>query len=137
MGELVRFGVSLDAELLAEFDRLIDRKGYAHRSKAVADLMRDCLVQEAWDKPKGEQAATVTIVYDHHVGEINDHLTAMQHDFPDLIVCTTHVHLTHDTCLEVLVLRGGPEELCAIADRLIATRGVQHGKLVMTTLGHR
>ena len=115
MGDLVRFGVSMEADLLADFDRLIEDKGYTNRSEALRDLVRDVLVQADWSAPKGEQAATLTIVYNHHVGEINDRLTDMQHDFHDLIVCTTHVHLTAHTCLEVIVLRGQPEELRAMA----------------------
>ena len=135
MGELVRFGVSVEADLLGDFDRLIEEKGYANRSEALRDLMRDALVQADWAALKGEQAATLTLVYSHHVREINDRLTEMQHDYTDLIVCTTHVHLTAHTCLEVVVLRGQPGDLRRMADRLIATRGVQHGKLTMTTLG--
>jgi len=137
MSELVRFGVSLEADLLRDFDRLIEEKGYTNRSEALRDLMRDYLVQADWSALKGEQAATLTLIYNHHVREINDHLTEMQHDFPDLIICTTHVHLSAHTCLEVLIMRGRPAELRAMADRLIATRGVQHGKLTMTTLGRR
>ena len=135
MSELVRFGVSLEDDLLRDFDRLIDEKGYGSRSEAIRDLLRDFLVQADWTALKGEQAATLTLVYSHHVREINDHLTEMQHDHHDLIVCTTHVHLTAHTCLEVLVLRGEATEIRAAADRLIATRGVQHGKLTMSTLG--
>jgi len=135
MSELVRFGVSVESDLLDDFDRLIEEKGYTNRSEALRDLMRDFLVQADWSALKDEQAATLTLVYNHHVGEINDRLTDMQHDFHDLIVCSTHVHLTEHTCLEVLILRGQPADLRAIADRLIATRGVQHGKLTMTTLG--
>lgn len=137
MSELVRFGVSVEAGLIEEFDRLIEEKGYGNRSEALRDLMRDALVQADWSALKGEQAATLTLVFNHHVREINDRLTEMQHDYPQLIVCTTHVHLSAHTCLEVLVLRGQPAELRAMADRLIATRGVQHGKLTMTTLGRR
>ena len=137
MSELVRFGVSVEAGLIQEFDRLIEEKGYGNRSEALRDLMRDALVQADWSALKGEQAATLTLVFNHHVREINDRLTEMQHDYPQFIVCTTHVHLSAHTCLEVLVLRGQPAELRAMADRLIATRGVQHGKLTMTTLGRR
>ncbi|MFW6162340.1 MAG: nickel-responsive transcriptional regulator NikR [Planctomycetota bacterium] len=135
MAELVRFGVSVESDLLEDFDRLIENRGYTNRSEALRDLMRDALVQADWTALKGEQAAALTLVYNHDVREINDRLTDMQHDFHDLIVCTTHVHLTEHTCLEVLVLRGRPARLRALADRLIATRGVQHGKLTMTTLG--
>jgi len=135
MSELVRFGVSLEDALLRDFDRLIEEKGYISRSEAIRDLIRDYLVQADWTALKGEQAATLSIVYNHEVREINDRLTDMQHDYHHLIVCSTHVHLTAHTCLEVVVLRGGAAEIRRMADRLIATRGVQHGKLTMSTLG--
>jgi len=135
MSELVRFGVSLEDSLLVDFDRLIEAKGYASRSEAIRDLIRDRLVQADWSKLSGEQVATLTLVYNHEYREITDRLTDMQHDSPGLVVCATHVHLTAHTCLEVIVLRGPAAEIAKIADKLIATRGVQHGKLTMTTLG--
>ena len=135
MSELVRFGVSLEEPLLADFDRLIEEKGYTSRSEAFRDLIRDYLVQADWSRLTGEQVATLTLVYNHEYREITDRLTDMQHDTPGLVVCTTHVHLTTHTCLEVIVLRGEAAQICKIADKLIATRGVQHGKLTMTTLG--
>ncbi len=135
MSDLVRFGVSLEGSLLADFDRLIEQKGYASRSEAIRDLIRDALVQAEWAAAKGEQAATLTLVYNHHVREISDRLVDLQHGFHDLIVCTTHVHLTAHTCMEVLVLRGQGDRIRKAADLLVATRGVQHGKLTMSTLG--
>jgi CopG family nickel-responsive transcriptional regulator len=135
MSELVRFCVSLDEPLLRDFDRLTDAKGYPSRSKALSDLIRDYLVQADWSKLSGEQVGTLTLVYNHDYREITDRLTDMQHDSHGLIVCATHVHLTAHTCLEVIVLRGAAAEITKTADRLLATRGVQHGKLTMTTLG--
>ncbi|HUT37577.1 MAG TPA: nickel-responsive transcriptional regulator NikR [Planctomycetota bacterium] len=135
MSELVRFGVSLEDSLLQDFDRLIDEKGYPSRSEALRDLIRNYLVQADWSKLSGEQVATLTLVYNHEYREITDRLTDMQHDSHSLIVCATHVHLTAHTCLEVIVLRGTAADITKIADKLIATRGVQHGKLTMTTLG--
>ena len=135
MSDLVRFGVSLEEPLLADFDRLIEEKGYTSRSEAFRDLIRDYLVQADWSRLTGEQVATLTLVYNHEYREITDRLTDMQHDTPGLVVCTTHVHLTTHTCLEVIVLRGEAAQISKIADKLIATRGVQHGKLTMTTLG--
>lgn len=135
MGELVRFGVSLEDSLLQDFDRLIDEKGYPSRSEALRDLIRDYLVQADWGKLRGEQVATLTLIYNHEYRDLADRLTDMQHDSHALIVCSTHVHLTAHTCLEVIVLRGAAADIMKIADKLIATRGVQHGKLTMTTLG--
>ena len=114
---------------------LIAEKGYPSRSEAFRDLIRNALVEADWAKPAGEQAATLTLVYDHHTRELADRLTDMQTRAPDVIICTTHIHLTAHTCLEMIALRGAAPEIRAVADRLIATRGVQHGKLTMTTLG--
>lgn len=136
MTRLVRFGVSLDRALLAEFDRLIDQKGYATRSEALRDLIRGNLVEEEWDDGR-ETVATVTIVYDHHVRDLTETLTDVQHDSQHLIVSSLHVHLDHDHCLEVLVLRGKGREIKRVADVLIGTKGVKHGQLVRTTTGTR
>ncbi len=136
MGQLVRFGVSLDGQLLGEFDRLIDEKGYATRSEAIRDLIRADLVQEEWAGNR-ETVATVTIVYDHHVRDLTEKLTEEQHRSQQLIVSSLHVHLDHDHCLEVLVLRGKGADIRRVADVLIGTKGVKHGKLAMTTTGKR
>lgn len=134
MKELVRFGVSLDRDLLDNFDELIARKGYTNRSEAIRDLIRDNLVGQEWDANK-ETVGTVTIVYDHHVRALTDKLTGIQHDFQHLIVSGMHVHLDHDHCLEVLVVRGKGSEIRRVADTLIGTKGVKHGKLATTTTG--
>jgi CopG family nickel-responsive transcriptional regulator len=135
MSDLVRFGVSIEESLLGDFDRVIEEKGYASRSEAFRDLIRNYLVEADWSALRGEQAATLTLVYNHEYREITDRLTDLQHDCQDIVVCSTHVHLTLHTCLEVIVLRGEAARIRTVADRLIATRGVQHGKLTMTTLG--
>ncbi len=134
MKEVVRFGVSLDSDLLDNFDNLIARKGYTNRSEAIRDLIRDNLVAQEWDANK-ETVGTVTIVYDHHVRALTDKLTSIQHDFQHLIVSGMHVHLDHDHCLEVLVVRGRGSEIKQVADTLIGTKGVKHGKLATTTTG--
>ena len=129
MSELVRFGVSLEEPLLADFDRLIEEKGYTSRSEAFRDLIRDYLVQADWSRLTGEQAATLTLVYNHEYREITDRLTNMQHDTPGLVVCTTHVHLTAHTCLEVIVLRGQVGEINKTAENLISLKGVKLGRI--------
>jgi CopG family nickel-responsive transcriptional regulator len=134
MTKLVRFGVSLDAALLEGFDRLIARKQYTNRSEAIRDLIRDNLVGQQWDENK-ETVGTVTIVYNHHVHELTDKLTDIQHRHHRLILSAMHVHLDHDHCLEVLVVRGKGSAIKKVADTLIGTRGVKHGKLTMTTTG--
>lgn len=135
MAALVRFGISLDRKLLADFDRLITRKGYGNRSEAIRDLIRDSLVRDQWDKGTEEAVGTVTLVYNHDTRELADRLTDLQHRYFDSIVSTVHVHLDEHHCLEVLVVRGKAADLKAIADRLIGTRGVKHGTFSATAEG--
>ena len=135
MSQLVRFGVSIEDSLLADFDRVIEEKGYASRSEAFRDLIRGYLVEADWTALRGEQAATLTLVYNHEYREITDRLTDLQHGYQDIVVCSTHVHLTHHTCLEAIVLRGEAAKIRTMADRLIATRGVKHGRVVSTSMG--
>ncbi|MDH4370373.1 MAG: nickel-responsive transcriptional regulator NikR [Nitrospira sp.] len=134
MDELVRFGVSLDQKLLAEFDRHIRRKRYTNRSEALRDLIRDNLVGEEWDENK-ETVGTITFVYDHHVRDLTGKLTDIQHDYHGQILSGTHVHLDHNHCLEVLVVKGKGAEIKKVADALVSVKGVKHGKLTMTTTG--
>ncbi len=134
MKKLVRFGVSLDHHLLDDFDRLIERKNYTNRSEALRDLIRDNLVGQEWDENK-ETVGTITIVYDHHVHDLTEKLTDIQHRFHRLVLSAMHVHLDHDHCVEVLVVRGRGADIKKVADTLIGTKGVKHGKLTMTTTG--
>jgi CopG family nickel-responsive transcriptional regulator len=134
MKKLVRFGVSLDHHLLDDFDRVITRKNYTNRSEALRDLIRDNLVGQEWDENK-VTVGTITIVYDHHVHDLTDKLTDIQHHYHRLVLSSLHVHLDHDHCLEVLVVRGKGAEIRKVADTLIGTKGVKHGKLTMTTTG--
>jgi len=135
MSELSRIGVAIDAELLDKFDQLIGRRGYTNRSEAFRDLIRDALVEKAWETPESKVVGTVTIVYDHHVRLLNEKLTDIQHEFYHHILSTLHVHLDHDNCLEVLVVRGRAADVRKIADALISTKGVKHGRLTITTSG--
>ena len=133
--KLSRFGISMEQDLLSKFDRLIKQKGYGNRSEAVRDLVREHLVEKEWETSKGEVVGTVTLVFDHHVHDLGDKLTDLQHDFHQNIVSTTHIHLDSHNCLEVLIVRGKSQDVKSIADRLISTKGVKHGKLVTTTTG--
>jgi len=119
---------------LEDFDRLIARRQYTNRSEALRDLIRDNLVGHHWEEDR-ETVGTITIVYDHHVHDLTEKLTDIQHDHHKLILSAMHVHLDHDHCLEVLVVRGKGREIRKIADLLIGTKGVKHGKLAMTTTG--
>ncbi len=133
MSDLVRFGVSMDARLLEMLDGLVERRGYANRSEAVRDLVRSEHVRDVWETGRRSVVGTLTLVYDHHVPDIGDRLTSLQHDEGDLVHSTMHVHLSHNMCLEVIVLKGRASRVRKLADRLIAARGVKHGRLVATT----
>ena len=135
MSELERFGVSMDGKLLAEFDRRIARAGYASRSEALRDMVRDYLVEREWESGGDVVVGTVTIVYDHHQREVESALTELQHEHHEATACTTHVHLDPHNCLEVVVVRGTADQVRRIAEHLISLRGVKHGKLVCTTTG--
>ena len=135
MGETIRFGVSLDSDLLDKFDVLCKEKSYQTRSEAIRDLIRSMLVQRQWENSDGEVAGTLTLVYDHHMSGLAQKLTECQHDSHDVILSTMHVHLDHHNCLEVLVLKGSAESIKALGQKLISTKGVKHGHLVLTTTG--
>ena len=135
MGQLSRIGVAIDSELLEKFDGMIAQRGYTNRSEAFRDIIRDVLVEKAWESPESPVVGTVTLVYDHHVRLLNEKLTSLQHDFHHSILSTLHVHLDHDHCLEVLVVRGKAGEVQKVADTLISTKGVKHGRLTITSSG--
>ena len=135
MSVLERFGVSIEDELLARFDALIARRGYASRSEAIRDLVREHLVASRWERAGEEVAGTVTLVYDHHAPELPHLLAELQHRAQGAVVCATHVHLDAHHCLEVVVLRGKAGFVRKTADQLLSTRGVKHGQLVCSTTG--
>ena len=136
MSELVRFGISMDDRLLEKFDRLIESKGYSNRSEAVRDLIRNALVDEQWARDDQEEmVGTVSLVYDHHTRELSDKLTEHQHSHHRNIISALHVHLDAHHCLEVVVLKGQAGEIRRLADELIGTKGVKHGRLMTTTTG--
>jgi len=131
-GRLMRFGVSMEDDLLKEFDNLCAAKGYKNRSEAIRDMVRGLLIENELKDEGTEGVGTLTLVYNHHQRELEEKLTSYQHDHLNSITATMHVHLSHDLCLEILILRGKAKNIRKVADGLIATKGVQHGKLVMT-----
>ena len=137
MSEIVRFGISINDHLLERFDQLIEGKGYVNRSEAIRDLIRNALVEEAWAKEKEDEQAvgTVSLVYDHHTRDLADKLTEHQHSHHKEIVSSLHVHLDAHHCLEVVVLKGKAKDIKRLAEELIGTKGVKHGKLMTTTTG--
>ncbi|MFA5879177.1 MAG: nickel-responsive transcriptional regulator NikR [Candidatus Margulisiibacteriota bacterium] len=131
---LKRFGVSISESLLQKLDQLTLEKGYANRSEAIRDLIREKSVEEEWDLEK-PVIGTVTLVYNHHARELDEKLNNLQHLHYQEIISTMHIHLDMHNCLEVLVIKGLGKNVKKIADKLIATKGVKHGKLIMTTTG--
>jgi CopG family transcriptional regulator, nickel-responsive regulator len=131
MSKIVRFSVSLEDDLLAEFDRYCRQEQFATRSEAIRQLLRDRLTAKAWVEESEDAAGTLTLVYDHHRPQLRDRLVRLQHDHNDLIVSTLHAHLTHDLCLEVIVLRGQSARLQQIASQLRGLKGIFKGELVM------
>ena len=135
-GELVRFSVAVPEEMLAGFDALIARRGDArNRSEAIRDLMRAALVRENLRTPDEQVIGSLTMIYDHHTGDLTRRLDEVQHDYTDEIVSTMHVHLDHHNCLEILALRGKGARVYELADKLLGLRGVHHGELTCAATG--
>ena len=135
MSELARIGVAIESDLLEEFDHLIEQRGYSSRSEAFRDMIRTELNQYQVSSADQHVVGTLTLIYDHHVRQLAEKLTGLQHDHHHEIVSTLHVHLDHDQCLEVLVLRGQALNVQQIADKLMATKGVKQGRLTLAAAG--
>ncbi|PKM83746.1 MAG: nickel-responsive transcriptional regulator NikR [Firmicutes bacterium HGW-Firmicutes-13] len=135
MSNLIRFGISMNEQLLDKFDKLIVQKGYNNRSEAIRDLIRNQLVELEWADEDQEVAGTITLIFDHHVRGLSDLLTDLQHDFHNLILSTMHVHLDHYNCLEVLVVKGKAADAKKVAEKLISIKGIKHGQLSITSTG--
>ncbi|MDD5501478.1 MAG: nickel-responsive transcriptional regulator NikR [Candidatus Omnitrophota bacterium] len=131
---LIRFGVSIEKDLLAKFDRLLKQRKYTSRSEAFRDLIRNELICEQWS---GNQAVAgaVTLLYNHHKRELVNRLMDIQHDFGDIIISSQHVHLDHDNCLEVITVKGSPRQAQKLAHTLKSVKGVKHGTLSMSATG--
>jgi len=133
MSELVRFGVSIDQDLLENYDRLINERGYATRSEALRDLIRDALIQQKIEMQTGIQAlGSLTLVYDHHARNLTQEMGEIQHRFHDNILSVMHLHVSHDDCLEIVALRGIVAEIIELANALLSLKGIKNGKLFLT-----
>lgn len=135
MGETIRFGVSLDSDLLERFDRICEERCYQTRSEAIRDLIRKELVHKEWEDQNREVTGTLTLVYNHHQSDLAQKMTEIQHQALDIIITSLHVHIDAHNCMEVLVLRGPVKDVRSIAQRLTSTRGIKHGKLSLSTTG--
>ncbi|MFJ5713666.1 nickel-responsive transcriptional regulator NikR [Neobacillus sp. NPDC093127] len=127
--KLSRFGVSMEESLLESFDQLIEEKGYKTRSEAVRDLVREKLVKQQWEQDDHEVAGCLLIFYDHHQRHLMGELTTIQHDYHDSILATTHFHLDHHNCLEMIVVRGNTLHIRSLRDKLLSLKGVKYGQL--------
>lgn len=123
--KLIRFSVTVPEDLLAEFESQYYAENRPVRSEAVRSLMREYISGDRWNISGGEVCATITVVYDHHLPELTRSLTSAQHDFGDVIICSTHVHLNHDTCLECIITKGNSHEIQKLVDALRMIRGVK------------
>lgn len=132
--ELVRFSVSIERELLSRFMREARRRKLGNRSEAIRGLIRDALVREEWAADE-EIVGTITIVYDHHRRTLLDRLAAAQHDHHEAVLSTTHVHLDHANCLEIIAVRGNPSDVQRLMGMMKAIKGVKHGTLSMSSAG--
>jgi len=133
MEHITRFGVSIEPELLDKFDKLIEQEGYQNRSEAIRDLIRTSLIATKKLDPESTSMGTLTMIYDHHTGNLTNRLLKIQHDHTSEILTTTHIHVDHDNCLEVLILKGKTKNIQKLADNIKSLKGIKHGELVMTT----
>jgi len=131
---IVRFGVSLENDLLHKFDLLLKGRNYTNRSEAIRDLIRQELVKKQWQEDK-EIAGAITMIYDHHKREVVNKLMDIQHDFGGSIISTQHIHLDHHNCLEIIAVRGRPKAAEELTDKLKAIKWVKHATLSMSSTG--
>lgn len=133
METVTRVGVSFTPELLSKFDDMIQKKGYTNRSEAIRDLVRKSILDSDVKDPKSEIIGTITIIYDHDVGDVTNKLLHIQHHHHSEISSTTHIHVDENLCLEVLVVKGKARDVRELADNIKAIKGVKHGELVVTS----
>jgi len=136
MTKLIRFGVSMEEGLLSKFDRLLKAEGYASRSEAIRDLVRRTIVEEEW--VTGETVSgSIMPVYNHHHRELLEKIMDIQHDFHEVIISTQHVHMDHDNCLEIIVVKGMAEVIKNVYNHLTALKGVKYTSLSRATTGKK
>jgi CopG family nickel-responsive transcriptional regulator len=134
--ELMRIGVSLPDNLLSRFDEIITKRGYSSRSEGIRDAIRNYILHYEWmSEVEGERIGIITIIYDHEQRGLVNNLTSIQHDYMDLIQSSVHVHLDHDNCLEIIMLRGSGKEVKDVAEKMMSLKGVKHVKLTTVTPG--
>ncbi|MCF7823198.1 MAG: nickel-responsive transcriptional regulator NikR [Candidatus Marinimicrobia bacterium] len=134
MTKLQRFGVSVEADLLEKFDEFIHQRNYQNRSEALRDLMREALVREQWQEDE-IIAGAIAFVYDHHHGQLVNHLMEVQHDHYEIIISSQHIHLDHDNCMEIILAKGPAKLVGKLYDSIRSMKGVKHVDLLRSTTG--
>ncbi|MBU4341021.1 MAG: nickel-responsive transcriptional regulator NikR [Candidatus Altiarchaeota archaeon] len=127
-----RIGVSLPPKLLKRFDSFIDEMGYANRSEAIRDAVREYILKNELKGEKGNRVGVISIIYDHDVHGVNDVLIDLQHKFHDVIQSSTHLHLDHHNCLELILVKGEAGKINKIKNRLTSVPGVRHSDMLIT-----
>jgi CopG family nickel-responsive transcriptional regulator len=130
--KITRFGVSIEPELIKKFDKKIKEEGYTNRSEAIRDLIRKDLIIKKIKNPNMSAIGTLTMIYDHHEGNLTDKLLDIQHHHHQEILSTTHIHIDSNNCLEVLVLKGKVSNIIKLSDKIKSLKGIKHGELVVT-----
>lgn len=131
---LKRFGVSMEGSLLRKFDQYVQQRGYENRSEAVRDLVRDALIQRLWEDNQGIVAGSILLFYNHHQRNLLEEMTQIQHDMHDLILATTHFHLDHNSCLEIIVVKGKVQDIDELCQKLLTLKGVDYGKFTVAPI---
>ncbi len=134
MSKLVRFGVSLEEDLLIQFDRLIKQRKYTNRSEALRDMIREELIKKEWTENK-EVTGAITLVYDHHTRELVTKVLDVQHDYHACILSSQHIHMDHHNCFEIIVTKGKSKEIEALFQKLKSIKSVKHAGFMMATKG--
>lgn len=133
MSDIIRFGVSIDQDLLENYDRLIAERGYATRSEALRDLIRETLIQQKVEMQTDTSAlGSLTLVYDHHASNLLAEMITIQHDYHELILSVMHIHISHNDCMEMIALRGVVADITALSNELLSLKGIKNGKLFLT-----
>ena len=134
MTKIVRFGVSVEEDLLENFDRIIENKGYNSRSEAIRDLMRDYIIKEKWNIKSEKVAGSISLIYEHDVYGLSEKLTDIQHHYHDVIISTLHVHLDEKNCMEVILVRGKVEKIKKLYNEISSLKWVRHTNISITDI---
>ncbi|MEA2011777.1 MAG: nickel-responsive transcriptional regulator NikR [Verrucomicrobiota bacterium] len=134
MSNLVRLSFSVEEGLFNKLESLVERNGYSNRSEFIRDTIRNILVEEEWEQDK-EVVGTITLIYDHHASKLSEKLTDIQHEYHDLVLASTHIHISHSLCAEMIMIKGASEKLKHLTSNLQSQKGVLHTGLTMTSTG--